>query len=124
MENSLDGLIADRVFVYREAGVIKGMVTCKITGPTAGQQEGEEGGPGDRQAGRVGSIGLIATGAAHQGKGIGRSLLRATDHYYRANGVETSTVVTQKTNIQACLFYEKEGFTEYKRQFVYHLWLN
>ena len=105
IENSLNGSIADRVFVYG-GDKIKGMATCKI------------------REDRTGSIGLIATGTAYQGQGIGRALLQATDHYYRANAVKTSTVVTQKTNEQACLFYEKEGFTEYKTEYVYHLWFN
>jgi dTDP-4-amino-4,6-dideoxy-D-galactose acyltransferase len=105
MENSLNGLIADRVFVYG-SDAAKGMVSCKIR---------EDG---------TGSIGLIATAATQQGKGIGKGLLQATDHYYRAHGVRVSTVVTQKSNKGACLFYEKEGFTEYKTEYVYHLWFN
>jgi dTDP-4-amino-4,6-dideoxy-D-galactose acyltransferase len=105
MKNSLNGLIADKVFIYG-SDPVKGMATCRI---------------GD---GGMGSIGLIATGAAHQGKGVGRGLLLAADHFFRANGVKTATVVTQRANKQACLFYEKEGFTVLKTELVYHLWFN
>jgi dTDP-4-amino-4,6-dideoxy-D-galactose acyltransferase len=105
MTNSLNGAIADRVFIYRLGNSIKGMVTCKIL------------------ADKVGSIGLIATDAGCQGRGLGTGLVKATEDYYEGK-VTTSTVVTQKTNIQACAFYEKAGFREYKTEYVYHLWFN
>jgi len=69
-------------------------------------------------------VGLIATAAAYQGQGIGTALLSATDVYYFDNNVDTSTVVTQKSNSQACFFYERAGFAEYKTEYVYHLWFN
>jgi ribosomal protein S18 acetylase RimI-like enzyme len=50
--------------------------------------------------------------------------LQATEAYYSGNNVATSTVVTQKSNSQACFFYEKAGFAEYKTEYVYHLWFN
>jgi dTDP-4-amino-4,6-dideoxy-D-galactose acyltransferase len=104
--NSLNGSMADRVFVYRTENRIAGLVSCKI---------GND---------KTGNIGLIATRAAYQGKGVGTALLRATEAYYSGNNVVTSTVVTQKSNSQACLFYEKVGFAEYKTEYVYHLWFN
>ena len=104
MTNSLNGSFADKVFVFKVEDEIKGMATCKIRGD------------------RSGSIGLIATETGFQGKGVGKSLVQAIDLYYRDNNVKTSTVVTQKSNIQACNFYEKAGFTVYKLEHVYHLW--
>ena len=111
MINSLNGVMADRVFVYRSGDGIEGMASCKIRNGKTGE-------------GKTGSIGLIATAAGQQGKGIGRALLRATDHYYGINKVTVSTIVTQRSNEQACRFYEKAGFTEYKTEYVYHLWFN
>jgi len=104
--NSLNGSMADRVFVYRIENRIAGLVSCKI---------GND---------RTGNVGLIATAAGYQGKGIGTALLHATEAYYSGNNVATSTVVTQKSNSQACFFYEKAGFAEYKTEYVYHLWFN
>jgi dTDP-4-amino-4,6-dideoxy-D-galactose acyltransferase len=104
--NSLNGSIADRVFVYRTENKIAGLVSCKI---------GND---------KTGNIGLIATAAGYQGKGIGTALLHATEAYYSGNHVATATVVTQKSNSQACFFYEKAGFAEYKTEYVYHLWFN
>jgi dTDP-4-amino-4,6-dideoxy-D-galactose acyltransferase len=104
--NSLNGSMADKVFVYRTENKIAGLVSCKI---------GND---------KTGNVGLIATAAAYQGKGIGTALLQATEVYYSGNNVATSTVVTQKSNSQACFFYEKAGFAEYKTEYVYHLWFN
>jgi ribosomal protein S18 acetylase RimI-like enzyme len=106
MINSLNGTMADKTFIYRCDGAIKGMVTCKC------------------RADQTGNIGLIATDAGAQGKGIGKCLVDATENYYRSRQLSISTVVTQRSNIQACRFYERSGFTEYQTEYVYHLWLN
>jgi ribosomal protein S18 acetylase RimI-like enzyme len=106
MVNSLEGTMADVVFIYRPDAGIKGMVTCK-TGP-----------------GGVGNIGLIATDIAWQGKGVGGKLIRAAEAYFRTKGMETCTVVTQRTNAPACEFYERSGFSISKTEYIYHLWFN
>jgi dTDP-4-amino-4,6-dideoxy-D-galactose acyltransferase len=103
IEKSLEGVIADKVFVYQVGDSIKGMVTCKV-------------------ANGVGNIGLIATASSEQGKGIGKALIQGVDTHYKENKVHTSHVVTQGTNRQACMFYEKTGFTEFKKEYVYHWW--
>lgn len=105
MSNSLKGTMADAVFVCGSDSAVKGFVTCKIR---------EDG---------TGSIGLIATDGAYQGQGIGQSLIEATDTWYTAKKILTSTVVTQRSNLQACRFYEKTGFTIRKTEYIYHLWL-
>jgi dTDP-4-amino-4,6-dideoxy-D-galactose acyltransferase len=102
--NSLNGTLADKVLVSENGNHLDGMVTCKIKNGT-------------------GSIGLIATGALARGKGVGTSLIQATDAFYQSKEIKYSTVVTQATNIQACRFYEKNGFTVIKKEFVYHWWL-
>jgi dTDP-4-amino-4,6-dideoxy-D-galactose acyltransferase len=106
IENSVNGAMADRVFIYRDQGAIEGMITCKI------------------RPDETGSIGLIATAPHMQGKGVGSRLVQATEGFYQAHGVVVSTVVTQRTNRQACHFYERIGFSEYKTEHVYHLWFN
>ncbi len=109
MSNSLKGTMADVVFVCGSDSAVKGFVTCKIRE--------------DRTGDRTGSIGLIATDGAYQGQGIGQSLIEATDAWYKANRILTSTVVTQQSNVPACRFYEKAGFTIRKTEYIYHLWL-
>jgi dTDP-4-amino-4,6-dideoxy-D-galactose acyltransferase len=101
--NSLNGIMADKVLVYGNGTRLEGMVTCKIKNGT-------------------GSIGLIATRADVRGKGVGTILIQATDAFYQSKEIKYSTVVTQATNIQACRFYEKNGFTVIKKEFVYHWW--
>ena len=105
MSNSLKGTMADVVFVCGSDSAVKGFVTCKI------------------REDRTGSIGLIATDGAYQGQGIGQGLIGATDTWYTANRIRTSTVVTQQSKVQACRFYEKAGFTIRKTEYIYHLWL-
>jgi len=104
MVNSLNGAFADKVFVYRDGDSIRGMVTCKV------RPDG------------TGSIGLIASTV--QGKGVGKWLVQAADAWFQTGRVGVSTVVTQKSNVQACRFYERTGFSEYKTEYVYHLWFN
>ncbi len=106
MINSLNGSIADRVFIYRSGERVDGMVTCRI------------------REGKVGNIGLIAASADQQGKGVGKALVQTADNFFRSREVHISTVVTQKTNHQACRFYEAAGFSVYKTEYVYHLWFN
>ncbi len=106
MVNSLNGTIADKVFIYRAEGTIKGMVVCKI------------------REDQSGNIGLLAADAGSRRKGIGKCLVDATEDFYRSRQVNVCTVVTQRSNLQACRFYERAGFTECQTEYVYHLWLN
>jgi len=106
MINSLNGNMADIVYICRSGPAIAGMATARVR---------EDG---------TGNIGLIATHPDHQGWGIGTQLIRATDNFFLERKVPTTTVVTQRTNNRACRFYEKAGFISSKTEFVYHLWLN
>ena len=103
---SLEGVMADRVFVCRDGDSIKGMITCKIA---------DDG---------TGSIGLIASDAASRGQGLGPCLVRQTELFYNQNNIEISTVVTQQSNKEACRFYEKAGYSIWRKQYVFHLWFN
>lgn len=104
MEKSLNGSLADTVFIYRHGASIKGMITCKL-----------EGG--------IGTVGLIAVNQDSQGKGIGKDLIAAAEDYFIFNQAFEARVVTQKDNHQACRFYEKSGYEILSVQPVYHVWL-
>jgi dTDP-4-amino-4,6-dideoxy-D-galactose acyltransferase len=104
MVNSLKGTLADIVYIYKAGTSIKGMVTCKVM---------EDG---------TGNIGLIATRDDARGQGVGARLIRAADAFFRAGNAHAATVVTQSSNVQACRFYEKMGFTPVKKEYIYHLW--
>jgi len=104
VDNSVSKKIADRVFIYKNFDLRPiGMVTCKIKD-------------------EIGQIGLIATDSHIRGKGIGTALLKRVENYYQTNSIKISHIITQKGNIQACSFYEKNGYRVIEKKFIYHLW--
>lgn len=67
------------------------------------------------------SIGLIATAKEFSGMGIGTTLIKKLISKYP---IGTSfQVATQKRNIVACHFYEKNGFEISAIENIYHIWL-
>lgn len=87
------------VFVYVEDNQLVGFVTCT-------------------QYAEHATIGLIAVSNTAQGKGIGGKLIDAVE-----NQLENDTLLyvsTQKTNRQACAFYERKGFTVNSVKYIYH----
>jgi dTDP-4-amino-4,6-dideoxy-D-galactose acyltransferase len=101
--NSLNGTLADKMFVAEQDQQPIGMITCKIKDNT-------------------GNIGLVAVADGYQGKGWGGKLVTAVHNYYQSLQVTKSTVVTQLDNEQACQFYKKMGFTIGSIENIYHLW--
>lgn len=98
----IDNAISDKdtsVFVYIENDRLLGFVTCA-------------------QYEEYAIIGLIAVADIAQGKGIGGKLIQAVE-----NKLEVNTLLyvsTQKTNSQACNFYERKGFTVNSTKYIYH----
>jgi dTDP-4-amino-4,6-dideoxy-D-galactose acyltransferase len=101
---SVNRMLADEVFVIRDAEQIVGMVTLKIENA-------------------VGIIGLIAVDLAHQGQRIGRKLLAKADQWYVARYLTRAVVVTQLANQTACRFYENNGYHLDSVTYVYHAWM-
>lgn len=101
---SLNHRIADEVLVFSKDGVIAGFITIKIKNG-------------------IPDIGLLAVDSAFRGKGIAGQLIHSAEHwaYFTKNKKELQ-VVTQGTNIAACRFYEKLGFSLKQKQYVYHCW--
>lgn len=105
LENSLNRLIADEFFVYKNMdNDISGFVTCKKENIT-------------------GKIGLIATNKIFHRKGIGLSLVQASHAWYLSMNLKDAIVVTQGSNINACKFYENCGYNVLDQTLVYHFWL-
>lgn len=105
MEQSCNGNMADKVFVYREKGHILGMLTLSIE-----ENEAE--------------IGLIAVDCMTQGMGIGSKMLHVAENYLmHETEVRQLVVPTQLENRQACLFYEKNKFRLDNVIYIYHWWL-
>ena len=104
IDNSVQYLIADKIFVFDGGQGIKGFVTVKIQDEDA-------------------SIGLIATDSKQRGRGVGSQLLAAVKKYVKDIGGRHLSVATQKGNGLACSFYEKNGFSLKSETNIYHAWL-
>lgn len=105
IERSVDGSMADFVFVHRADNQIDGMITLKIDNDIA-------------------HIGLVAVDEGAQGKGIGTMLIKAVEAYLQSNTkVRHLKVATQWANKPACHLYEKNGFVVEEKTNIYHWWL-
>ena len=104
IDHSVKRKIADNVFVVKENGKIKGMVTLK-------------------NEDKIGQIGLIAVAPDTQGKGYGKALISACEKELHKKGIVKMNVTTQLDNIQACQFYGKCGFHIKDITNIYHFWL-
>lgn len=104
VKNSIHGSMADHIYVYKIKNKIKGFITVKINN-------------------KVGEIGLIGVDEKERGAKIGSKLMTFAKSFFSSKGVDEINVVTQKENIIACKFYEKNGFKIKKIQNVYHFWL-
>ncbi|MBQ7192344.1 MAG: GNAT family N-acetyltransferase [Paludibacteraceae bacterium] len=85
-------------------GTTKGMITIDYTA-------------------NVGHIGLVAVDSDAQHQGIGGKIMSTLDGYLFDLGVKTLEVPTQKNNIDACRWYEKNGFAIQSVLPIYHWWL-
>jgi len=103
MRRSIDREIADEVFVCISGGLPRGVITL-------------------RDAPGFASIGIVAVDESVRGQGIGRKLVQAARHYAHQHHFPALEVITQEENEQACRFYEKEGFSLKKKEYIYHFW--
>ena len=76
----------------------------------------------DDKQGR-GDLSLLAVDPLHQGKGIGKHLVRAAQAWCLAHDYSISQVVTQKINPKACRLYESCAYQQEKTEYFYHFWL-
>lgn len=104
VQNSLNGEIADCVFVYQGKDKIKGFITLKIMDDSC-------------------NIGLFAVDSSTRGKGIGHTLMDAAMNFALRNGKQIIRVATQLDNLGACRFYEKYGFKLISTTSIFHKWI-
>lgn len=104
VDNSLNGVSADKIFVYRIDREVVGFVTLKINGDEA-------------------SIGLIAVSPRFRGMSIGSCLIDSCKRYLVDNYIAELSVATQLDNNMACLFYVRNDFSRFNIVNVYHFWL-
>jgi dTDP-4-amino-4,6-dideoxy-D-galactose acyltransferase len=100
----LDCTFAGAVFVPElDGNVPAGYITCAI-------KDG------------IGDIGLIAVDPTMHRKGLGTRLLAQAARWFREQGAERASVVTQGCNIPALRMYERFGFTIESVQLWFHWW--
>lgn len=103
ISNSLNGTIATDVLVYKHDNNIVGLLSYKIKQ--------------DRVV-----IGLVDVDRKMKGKGIGRKMMQTLFSLFPI-GTKVE-VATQKDNVEACRFYERNGFGIESVTNIYHIWIN
>lgn len=103
VQNSLDGSIASDVLAYQIDGKNVGILTYKHSNDVV-------------------TIGLIAVDYAYASRGIGSKLLNHMFSLFPQGTIVE--VATQKRNVGACHFYEKNGFYRKHIQNIYHVWVD
>jgi ribosomal protein S18 acetylase RimI-like enzyme len=73
-------------------------------------------------ADKRGRIGLIAVSDSHQGRGLGRALVRAGLAWFRSAGCTQVDVATQAANIAAQRLYQSAGFRSHECSAWFHHW--
>jgi len=105
IDNSINKKFADGILIYFEENKPKGFVTYKINNTIA-------------------SVGLIAVNSDFQGKGIGTKLLVHLENLLFKQDVKQLTIPTQLSNLQACNFYTKQGYSIKNKIAIKHYWKN
>ena len=103
VDNSINKVFADDVFVYQENNKTLGFITYKIDEDFS-------------------TIGLIAVDSFSQGKGIGGKLIDAVENKLNSNGVFKLIIPTQLENTKACSFYEKKEYKICQTTVIKHYW--
>jgi dTDP-4-amino-4,6-dideoxy-D-galactose acyltransferase len=103
IERSTQGW-ADATLVAGRPGEACGYLTCHLNSSGAG------------------SIGLVAVGEQQRGRGLGRQLVDASLSYFRQNGMERVSVVTQGRNIDSQRLYQRCGFRTRSQLLWFHRW--
>lgn len=92
---------ADVVLVAEEAGAVMAFATLHY----------------DRKY-STGIIGHLAVAAQKQGRGLGRTMVRAALERFRTEGLESARIAGLEQNERARALYESEGFIEVAREVI------
>tara|TARA_Y100001970_G_scaffold76719_1_gene97415 strand:+ start:16159 stop:16902 length:744 start_codon:yes stop_codon:yes gene_type:complete len=73
----------------------------------------------------TGKIGLFATNPKYRGVGVGKSLLiGCEERLFLEKNIRILQVVTQESNINGVMFYEKNNFKIKRRKIWFHKWFS
>ena len=93
---------AEGIFVWDEEDEVIGYITTRIF-----------------QDALIGQIPNISVLPGHQGKGIGKALMKAAFDYFEAQGMKVAKIETLDQNDIGQNFYPSTGFREVARQIHY-----
>lgn len=103
ISKSTDKTLADKVFISEVNNQLAGFITLSIKKEEC-------------------SIGLIAVDEHYRNLGIGQQLMSKVIETFAETRATKLTVATQKQNLGACKFYEKNGFDIQEETNIYHFW--
>lgn len=104
IERSVNGELADAVWVVDVDDAARGYLTVKASGDTA-------------------TIGLVAVDPALRGRGHGVRLLQTALRWAADRGLRRTVVATQGRSAASIRFYQRAGFTPTRVELWYHRWL-
>jgi dTDP-4-amino-4,6-dideoxy-D-galactose acyltransferase len=104
IEQSVKHIIATNVFCYYVDTIPRGLATLNIRKDS-------------------GNLGLVSIDRDYQHRHIGSALISHVCTFAYQHGARTLSVATQSSNIPACRFYERMGFTLESAVNVWHWWL-
>ena len=93
-----------QIFAYVPEGIAQGMITVDYKGDHA-------------------QIGLVAVDPKYQHQGVGTKIMSTLETYLFDRRVFSIEVATQKANVYACRWYEKNGYIVQSIIPIYHWWL-
>ena len=93
---------AEGIFVWEESDEVIGYITTRIFR--------------DALMGQIPNISVLP---GHQGKGIGKALMKAAFDYFEEQGMKVAKIETLDQNSIGQQFYPNSGFTEVARQIHY-----
>ena len=105
IKNAVEDIHGGQLFTYQEVETLKGLIYLKEINH------------------KIGIISLIGVDKEARGEQIGTKLINQSMAYFNKLGKKEVQVVTQKANVLACNFYEKNGFEIIDTVNVYHLWI-
>jgi ribosomal protein S18 acetylase RimI-like enzyme len=73
-----------------------------------------------RQAGKALAVNAIAVTPAERGKGVGKRLMQAAEHYARSHGIDRIALCTAQANLAALDLFLRRGFTITGRAAAYY----
>lgn len=103
MDKSIEGKLADKIFIYTEGDKPTGFITLTIKN-------------------KIGNIVLIGVDKEMRGKKVGSKLIYEAFNYFKEKNIKYVNVDTQLANSTACNFYENCNFKVSKILNIYHFW--